>query len=97
GALELVLGAEPAGRAAQVGADAAERVEAPVFANDPDAKFLHEPLAHFADVEARRRPGLERRGRLEEHAGEEQRDHREAAGLKGSENAEPAADAENVA
>src|SRR5438128_5252294 len=80
-ALELVLGGEPARRAAQVGALGEERVDALLGADDPDALVLLELLAHLADREVGRAPGLEGRGGHEEHAGEggtDRRDERQA-------------------
>src|SRR5439155_26514800 len=80
-ALELVLGGEPARRAAEMSALGEERVEALLGADDPDPLVLLELLAHLADREVARVTGLERRGRREEHAGEggaERGDEREA-------------------
>src|SRR5438309_10323478 len=82
-ALELVLGGEPARRAAQVGALGEERVEPLLGADDPDALVLLELLAHLADRVVARQPRLEGRRRLEEDAREggaqrgQERDERE--------------------
>src|SRR5215470_2747127 len=83
-ALELILGGEPARRAAEVGALGEQRVEALLGADDPDALVLLELLAHLTDGEVARVPGLERRGWGEEHTRErglyrrDEGQHREA-------------------
>src|SRR5439155_17105822 len=82
-ALELVLGREPARRAAEVRALGEDRVEPRLGTDDPDALVLLELLAHLADRVVGGQPGLERRRRGEQHArerradGGEQRDARE--------------------
>src|SRR5207253_6341073 len=96
-ALELVLGGEPAGRAAEVRALGEQGVEPLLGADDPHPLVLLELLAHLADRVVARAAGLERRGRLEENAregradGRQERDQRE-----GAEDA-PAEAAEDVA
>src|SRR5262249_6196904 len=85
GTLELVLGHQPARRAAEMGALGEEGVDAFRLAHDPDTLILLELRAHLADGEVGRQPGLERGGRLEEDARErrahrgENRDAREGA------------------
>src|SRR2546426_6828774 len=85
GALELVLGREPARRAAEMRALGEQRVDALLRADDPDALVLLVLLADLADHVVGRKPGLEARGWLEEHAREgraddaEQRDAGERA------------------
>src|SRR5262249_32815885 len=76
-ALELVLGREPARRAAEVGALREQRVEPLLRADDPDALVLLELLAHLANGEVARVPRLERRGRCEEHTRERGTDRRD--------------------
>src|SRR5262245_31042715 len=49
GALELVLGGEPARRAAEVGALGEQRVDPLVVADDPYALVFLELLAHLTD------------------------------------------------
>src|SRR6059058_5013646 len=97
GALELVLGGEPARGAAEVRALGEQRVEPRLGADDPDALVLLELLAHLADRVVARRARLEGRRRLEEDAreggahGGQERDEGE-----GAEDA-PAEAAEDVA
>src|SRR5437016_2720715 len=97
GALELVLGDEPARGAAEVRALGEQRVEPRLGADDPDALVLLELLAHLADRVVARKAGLEGRRRLEEDAreggahGGQERDEGE-----GAEDA-PAEAAEDVA
>src|SRR5262249_4737217 len=69
-ALELVLGRQPAGRAAEVRALGEQRVQPLLGADDPDALLLLPLLAHLADRVVARQARLEARGRLEEHARE---------------------------
>src|SRR6202012_1254688 len=59
GALELVLRAEPARGAAEVGADPEQRVEVALRPHDPDPLALHPLLAHVADGVLGRIAGLE--------------------------------------
>src|SRR5215470_593639 len=68
-ALELVLGGEPARRAAEMRALREERVETFLGADDPHALVLLVLLAHLADRVVAGEAGLEGGGRLEEDAG----------------------------
>src|SRR2546427_10606521 len=74
GTLELVLGAEPARRTAEVRADAEQRIEPVLRAHDPDALRLH-PL--LGDVAHR---GLGGVARLEAGRGLEEDPREEKAG-----------------
>src|SRR5581483_1287193 len=67
-ALEFVFGVKPARRAAKMRAFGKKRVEAFVFAHDPDAVILLEFVADLAGRVVCRKTGLERGGRLEQHA-----------------------------
>src|SRR5262249_26309634 len=77
GALELVLGDEPARRASEVGALREDRVDAFGLAHDPHALVLLELRAHLADREVGGEARLERRRGLEEHARERGADRRQ--------------------
>src|SRR5471032_355779 len=90
GALELVLGAKPARRAAEMGADAEQRIEAAVRAHDPDALALHPLFADVADGVFGRIARLEAGGRLEEDAREEQANDGATGDAKAGENCTPA-------
>src|SRR3989442_254874 len=97
GTLELVLGAEPARRTAEVRADAEQRIEPVLRAHDPDALRLH-PL--LGDVAHRVLGGVARleagRG-LEEDPREEKAEDGAARGGEAGEDRAPTREGEDVA
>src|SRR5207245_11530339 len=97
GALELVLGAEPARRAAEVRADAEQRVKRTLRAHDPDALRLHPLLGDVAHRVLGRIARLEAGRRLEEDAGEEKAEDRAARGREAGEDRAPTREGEDVA
>src|SRR5438105_3367951 len=72
GAFELVLGREPTGRAAEMGADGEQRIDRVLRADDPDALSLHPFLGDLPHRVFPRTSRLERSGRLEKNARKQQ-------------------------
>src|SRR5262245_42352248 len=97
GALELVLGDEPARRASEVGALREDRVDALGLAHDPHALVLLELRAHLPDREVGGKAGLERRRRLEEHPRERGADRRQERDAGEGPEDRPAEASEDVA
>ena len=69
-ALELLFGLEPSRSASEMRALGEDRVKAGLGADDPGAILLLEFFTDFADYVVARQPGLEPRGRKEQHARE---------------------------
>src|SRR5207302_3055889 len=97
GALELVLGAEPARSTAEVRADAEQRIEPVLRAHDPDALRLHPLLGDVAHRVLGGVARLEAGRRLEEDAGEEKAEDRAARGREAGEDRAPTREGEDVA
>src|SRR5437868_1186584 len=97
GTLELVLRAQPPRRAAEVRANSEQRIDRGAGAHDPHALALHPLLGYVAHRIFDRVAGLERSGRLEQHAREEHAQDRQAGGGETGEDRAPGGERKQVA